>query len=73
MALTTQLFLDDAVSAIVFAAPPYADHPGQDTVNATDSMFVPSTVLSLSPSDPFPGAAATGGWLGLLDLVTGIG
>jgi protocatechuate 3,4-dioxygenase beta subunit len=60
--LTTQLFLDDAVSATVFTSAPYATHTGQDTFNGTDSMFVPGTVLTLSPEP------TTGGWLGLLDL-----
>ncbi|HEV7759840.1 MAG TPA: hypothetical protein VGO78_12660 [Acidimicrobiales bacterium] len=59
--LTTQLFLDDAVSATVFTSAPYATHTGQDTFNDTDGMFVPATVLTLSPD-------ATGGYLGLLDL-----
>jgi protocatechuate 3,4-dioxygenase beta subunit len=58
--LTTQLFFDDAVSATVFAQPPYRDHVGRDTFNPTDTMFRPDTVLTLSPADD--------GYLGLLDL-----
>ncbi|MCA1005257.1 intradiol ring-cleavage dioxygenase [Rhodococcus hoagii] len=38
--LTTQLYLDDALSDDVFASvSPYTDHPGRDTRNDTDVIF----------------------------------
>jgi protocatechuate 3,4-dioxygenase beta subunit len=37
---TSQLFFDDAVSDQVFTRQPYAEHPGRDTTNAIDGIFL---------------------------------
>jgi protocatechuate 3,4-dioxygenase beta subunit len=37
--LTSQLYFPDDVSDHVLGQPPYADRPGRDTTNATDSIF----------------------------------
>jgi protocatechuate 3,4-dioxygenase beta subunit len=58
--LTTQLYVDDAVTAAVYAQEPYAAHTGQDTFNEADRMFETATVLTLS--------AEPDGYLGLLNL-----
>jgi protocatechuate 3,4-dioxygenase beta subunit len=58
--LTGQLFFDDAVSDGVYAAEPYAQHPGRDTRNDRDAFFSPAAVLRLQPDG--------GRWLGALVL-----
>jgi protocatechuate 3,4-dioxygenase beta subunit len=46
--LTTQFFFDEATTAAVYAAEPYSATGTPDTTNATDGIFDPSLVLSLS-------------------------
>ena len=58
--LTGQLFFDDAITDGVYAADPYAQHPGRDTRNDRDHFFSPKAVLTLAPD----GAR----WLGALVL-----
>jgi protocatechuate 3,4-dioxygenase beta subunit len=36
---TSQLYFDDEISDHVLAQPPYAERPGRDTTNDTDSIF----------------------------------
>jgi protocatechuate 3,4-dioxygenase beta subunit len=45
--LATQLFFDDAVTDRIYPSPPYSEHPGRDTRNATDAMFTPAGLLTL--------------------------
>jgi protocatechuate 3,4-dioxygenase beta subunit len=50
--LTSQLYFPDDVSDHVLALPPYADRPGRDTTNATDTIFPTGgdpAVLDLTP------------------------
>jgi len=58
--LTTQLFFDDAVSDAVYAAAPYAQHPGRDTRNDTDAFYADAALLRT--------AAAGDRWLAALTL-----
>lgn len=51
---TSQLYFDDAVSNLVFAQSPYAEHAGRDTTNATDNIFQSGGqqgLVALSQSD----------------------
>jgi len=59
---TTQLFFDDAVSAEVFAQPPYASRGAQDTTNAQDAIYGGTTALLV------PLTAVGGGYTGTFDL-----
>ena len=43
--LTTQLYLDEAVTAAVHRREPYSDHTGRDTFNEDDSIFDERTRL----------------------------
>jgi protocatechuate 3,4-dioxygenase beta subunit len=48
---TGQLYFDEAVTKTVYATAPYNTHQGQDTTNATDSIFRDGgdkTLLSLT-------------------------
>jgi protocatechuate 3,4-dioxygenase beta subunit len=61
---TSQLFFDDAVSDLVFSRPPYAEHAGRDTTNATDSIFREGggqgLVALTQTADGYTGAATLG-------------
>ncbi|GAA3385350.1 dioxygenase family protein [Cryptosporangium minutisporangium] len=46
--LSTQLFLDDAVSDRVYAAAPYRPRDARSTRNASDALFEQSTLLTLA-------------------------
>ena len=46
--LTSQLYFDERTSAAVYAREPYAARGAQDQPNATDGIFDPSLVLTLS-------------------------
>ena len=45
--LTTQLYLDDAITEQVYTAAPYNAHTGRDTTNATDAIFDESGLLTI--------------------------
>lgn len=59
-ALTTQLFVDDALTDRIYAAAPYVAHPGRDTTNEADSMYAASAQLAMQQSGT--------GWLGVINL-----
>ena len=46
--LTTQLYFDDAVTARVYEAEPYASRSGRDTFNDGDGILDPALVMALS-------------------------
>jgi protocatechuate 3,4-dioxygenase beta subunit len=56
--LTTQLYFDERTSAAVYAREPYAERGAQDRSNASDGIFDPSLVLTLSEDED--------GYLGLM-------
>ena len=58
--LTTQLYVDDALTDRIQTASPYDAHTGRDTTNANDSIFDASGLLTMQQT-------ATG-WLGLINL-----
>ena len=59
-ALTTQFYFDDNVTERVYAGSPYSGADGQDTTNATDSLFDKSLLLDLSKDGD--------GYLGVISL-----
>lgn len=58
--LTTQLYVDDALATEAYAVSPYDAHTGRDTVNADDSIFDASGLLTVRARD--------GGYLGVVNL-----
>lgn len=54
---TSQLFLDESVTAEVYSLAPYAARTGQDQTNATDSIY--SSELLLTPARSGDGYATT--------------
>ncbi|SHM56510.1 hypothetical protein [Cryptosporangium aurantiacum] len=68
--LSTQLFLDDAVSDRVYAAPPYRRRDARNVRNATDALFDASGLLTLRRfGDAYLGAVNLG--VDLLDVPPG--
>jgi len=49
--LTTQLFFDEDVTALVYKDKPYSERQGRDTFNDNDGIFDQSLVLDLSRED----------------------
>ena len=46
--LTTQLFMDEAINAEVFANSPYSDHTGRDVFNDDDNIYDDTGLLTIS-------------------------
>lgn len=47
--LTTQLYFDEEVTAVVYEREPYASDSGRDTFDDTDGIFDQALLLDLSP------------------------
>jgi protocatechuate 3,4-dioxygenase beta subunit len=58
--LTTQFFVDDALTDRVYAAAPYDAHTGRDTTNADDTIFDDTGLLTVQRLDD--------GYLGVINL-----
>ena len=48
----SQLYFPEPVNADVLARPPYADRPGRDTTNATDTILPTGGDAAVSTSNP---------------------
>ncbi|MEP7192912.1 MAG: intradiol ring-cleavage dioxygenase [Actinomycetota bacterium] len=59
--LTTQMFMDEAVNAEVFATSPYSDHTGRDVFNEGDNVYDDTGLLTISrPDDSYLGVLNLG-------------
>ncbi|MEV7012813.1 intradiol ring-cleavage dioxygenase [Streptosporangium sp. NPDC051022] len=46
--LTTQLMFDESLNTKVFAAAPYSEHTGRDTLNDNDSIYRPAMLMKVT-------------------------
>ncbi|MEV8633026.1 intradiol ring-cleavage dioxygenase [Streptosporangium sp. NPDC051023] len=55
--LTTQLMFDESLNTKVFAAEPYSEHTGRDTLNDNDTIYKPAMLMKVTESgDGYTGA-----------------